>query len=114
MPTLQSPSSADLTLASDLTRTDRIGGAYRIAYRNNRKIYLTNLHGSRPKRLFDERNRSLNCPLAWSADGANVYLGHRQIYAVNANTGEKRAITDFHGNDKFSANWLLQRTQGDA
>ena len=114
MPDVSSPPSAELTLASDLTRTDRIGGSYRIAYKQKYKVYVTDLRGSKPKRLFEERSHFLNCPLTWSRDGTSVYVSSRQIYAINTSTGEKRAITDFQGKEQFSANWLLQRTQDGA
>lgn len=60
-----------------------------------------------PRPLYDDVDRTNNCPLAWAPKNDVVYHSHRNgIVAIDINTGEHHGLAHFdHGG---SAHWLLQ------
>jgi len=72
------------------------------------KIVATHLGYSEPKTLFDDGDRTLSCPLLFSADGKTLYHSHSQIYAIDVTTGSINNLTSFIEREQFSVIWFLK------
>jgi Tol biopolymer transport system component len=97
----------DVELAVGFVLSERIGANRQIAFRKDFSVCLSYADIRDDRLLFDDRQGSLVCPLAWNSRGTTVYHSYAQIYAIEAETAAAKAVTDFPESEQFSVTWIL-------
>lgn len=95
-------------LGAGLSFVDRFRGPCRLAYVDRSNVVVHDFRSGRRKTVFSDGNHHVACPLTWSPDGRTLFHAHEQLLAIDVRTKKVRALTSFHGGDRFAIQWQLQ------